>query len=100
MNLPSPSDCPWIRQCLIDFGTGTMPGYVGRDQYGDRAYFDLETLFCGKGPCREALKMTYEGGADFYRALANDLTMASVPIPAGALLLLTALAALAAWRRS
>lgn len=98
MTLPSPSDCPWIRQCLMDFGGSMFPGYVARDQYGDRAYADLETLFCGKGPCTDLLKLTYTGGADFYGALAND--MAAVPIPAGALLLLTAMAALSAWRLS
>ncbi|MFC3628240.1 hypothetical protein ACFOM8_02135 [Paracoccus angustae] len=48
MTLPSPSACPWSRQCLIDFGAGPMPGYVERGVYGDRAYPADNTAFLAK----------------------------------------------------
>lgn len=59
---------------------------------------DLAWL-CGKGPCLDTLKLTYPGGADFYGALANDLSPAAVPLPASASLLIAAVAAFAIIRR-
>ena len=95
----TPTTCPWVQQCLLPFADGLFPGWIARDQYGDRAHADLAAMFCGKGPCLDTLKLTYPGGADFYGALANDLSAAAVPLPASASLLIAAVAAFAIIRR-
>lgn len=55
---------------------------------------------CGKPGCLDALRITYNGGADFAAAVAADFsTVAPVPLPASAGLLIAAVVGLAMMRR-
>lgn len=83
-------------------GSGFRPSVWAKDYIGPKLECirplpapdaDLAWL-CGKGPCLDALKITYPGGADFYGAMANDMAMAAVGLPASAVLLAGALGAL------
>lgn len=62
---------------------------------------DADTAYlCGKASCLDALRITYTGGADFAAAVAADFsTVAPVPLPASAGMLLVAVVGLMLWRR-
>lgn len=88
-------------------GIGFRPSVWAKDYIGPKLECirpiptpdaDLAWL-CGKGPCLDQLRLPYDGGADFYGALANDLAMAAVPLPPAAVLLAGAVGLLFLWGR-
>lgn len=85
MTLPSPSACPWSRQCLIDFGAGPMPGYVERNQYGDQAHPADGTIYLAKytGPTIDPYAHVPDSGYSWGTWLPADAPQITAALLAG-----------------
>lgn len=49
-NAPTPTTCTWAKQCLIPFVDGVFPGWIIRDQYGDKAIRADDAVLIAKVP--------------------------------------------------
>lgn len=51
---PTPTTCTWVKQCLIPFADGVFPGWINRDQYGDKAIRADDAVLIAKVPPQDA----------------------------------------------